>query len=106
MLTSYNGVKELKNHVLNSQTLMAFHVGENHFFCKTFTITLCGSTFIWFKNLPLHSITFFYDFAQKFMARFIIGVLAKRILAHMFLIIQAPNETLRDFSFRFKSKAL
>lgn len=60
ILASYDGVSELKNHILNFQTLMAFHIGKNHILSRTFATTLHGFAV---ANLSLCSITYFYKFA-------------------------------------------
>lgn len=86
--------------------LMVLYTGEDYIFCKTFTITLRGFTFTWFISLPLHSITSFYIFARKFVARFITGVSTKQILTYLFSVIQVPNETLKDYITSFNSETL
>lgn len=44
-ITLYKGIRDMKNHVLNFQSLMPLHTEENHILYKTFAITLRRSTF-------------------------------------------------------------
>lgn len=85
---------------------MALYTKVNHILYKAFATTFRGSAFMWFMNLPTHSITSLHDFVKKFVARFITGVPTSRTSIHLFSVIQVPNETQRNYVSKFNNKPL
>ncbi|XP_058104886.1 uncharacterized protein LOC131254327 [Magnolia sinica] len=74
--------------------------------CKGFSITLIGSTRIWYHQLKPNSIGSFVELSRLFLTQFISGKKSRKPNTHLFTIKQGPKESLKDYIARFNKEAL
>ena len=69
--------------------------------CKMFAQSLRGPALKWFSSLQEGSITGFKDLSKKFMDNYQILVDVGKLTEDLTMVVQGPNETLRDYIRRF-----
>ena len=105
-IKSYDGVKDLLDHLETFKTLMHLQGVPDKIMCKAFPTTLKGPARIWFSRLTPSSINTFKELSAQFTSHFIKGHRYKRSTACLISIKQQEDETLRSYITRFNKEAL
>ena len=72
-IDSYDGVKDLLDHLETFKTLMHLQGVANEIMCRAFPTMLKGATRIWFSRLTPNSVSIFKELSTQFTAHFIGG---------------------------------
>ena len=72
-IDSYDGVKDLLDHLETFKTLMHLQEVVDGIICRAFPTTLKGAVRIWFSRLTPNSVSTFKEFSAQFTAYFIGG---------------------------------
>ena len=70
-IEAFYGTKDLVDHLNTYKNKMELHGYQDPVRCRSFTITLKGSTLAWFNRLPLASISSFKELSIAFVSHFI-----------------------------------
>ena len=105
-IKSYNGVKDLLDHLETFKTLMHLQGVLDEIICRAFPTTLKGPARIWFSRLTPNSINTFKELSAQFTSHFIGGHRYKKSTACLMSIKQQEDETLRSYITRFNKEAL
>ncbi|XP_065622552.1 uncharacterized protein LOC136064574 [Quercus suber] len=105
-IESYDGVKDLLDHLETFKTLMHLQGIPDEIMCRAFPITLKGPERIWFSRLTPNSISTFKELSAQFTSHFIEGHRYKKSTACLMSIRQREDETLRSYITHFNKEAL
>ena len=105
-IDSYDGVKDLLDHLETFKTLMYLQGVAYEIMCRTFPTTLKGAVGIWFSRLTPNSISTFKELSAQFTAHFIGGHRYKKSTAYLMSIRQQEDKTLRSYISYFNKEAL
>ena len=105
-IDSYDGVKDLLDHLETFKTLMHLQGVADKIMCKTFLIMLKGAARIWFSRLMPNFISTFKELSPQFTMHFIGGHKYKKFTACLMSIKQREDETLRSYISRFNKEVL
>ena len=105
-IESYNGVKDLLDHLKTFKNLMHLQEIPDEIMCRAFPTTLKGAARIWFSRLTPNSINIFKELSAQFTSHFIGGHRYKKSTACLMSIKQREDETLRSYITRFNKEAL
>ena len=72
-IDSYDGVKDLLDHLETFKTLMHLQGVADEIMCRAFPTTLKGAARIWFNRLTPNSVSIFKELSTQFTAHFIGG---------------------------------
>ena len=87
-IKSYNGVKDLLDHLETFKTLMHLQGVSDEIICRAFPTTLKGPARIWFSRLTPNSINTFKELSAQFTSHFIGGHRYKKSTACLMSIKQ------------------
>ena len=87
-IDSYDGVKDLLNHLETFKTLMHLQGVANEIMCRAFPTTLKGATRIWFSQLTPNSVSIFKELSAPSTMHFIGGHRYKKSMACLMSIRQ------------------
>ena len=104
-IESYNGVKDLLDHLETFKTLMHLQRVPDEIMCRAFLTTLKGTARIWFSRLTPNSINTFKELSAYFTSHFIGGHRYKKSTACLMSIKQREDETLRSYITRLNKEA-
>ena len=96
-IESYDGVKDLLDHLETFKTLMHLQGVPDEIMCRAFPTTLKGAARIWFSRLTPNSINTFKELSAQFTSHFIGGHRYKKSIACLMSIKQREDETLRSY---------
>ena len=105
-IESYDGVKDLLDHLETFKTLMYLQGVPNEIMCRAFPTTLKGAAKIWFSRLTPNSINTFKELGAQFISHYIGGHRYTKSTACLMSIKQREDETLRSYITRFNKEAL
>ena len=105
-IESYDGVKDLLNHLETFKTLMHLQGVPDEIMCRAFPTTLKSPTRIWFSRLMPSSINTFKKLSTQFTSHFIKRHRYKRSTACLMSIKQREDGTLRSYITRFNKETL
>jgi hypothetical protein len=74
--------------------------------CKLFAGTLREAALRWYMNLPQFSIVGYQDMTRKFIQQFFANRHHKVSSTNLFNILQAENESLRDYLARYNGATI
>ena len=94
---SYNGSKDLLDHLESFKTLMHLQGVVDEILCRAFPTTLKGLARVWFSKLTPNSISTFKELSDQFASHFIGGHRYKKSTACLMNIKQREDETLRSY---------
>ena len=103
---SYDGSKNLLDHLESFKTLMHLQGVVDKIMCKAFPTLLKGPAKIWFSRLTLNSIGTFNELSIQFALHFIGGHKYKKSIACLMNIKQQEDETVRSYITHFNKEAL
>ena len=101
---SYDGSKDLLDHLESFKTLMHLQGMVDEIMCRAFPTTLKGPPRICFNRLTPNSISTFKELSTQFTSHFIGGHRYKKSTACLMNIKQWEDETLRSYITRFNKK--
>ena len=100
-LEPFDGLKDPLDHLNTFKTTLGLQQPPNEILCRSFPITLKGTTKEWFTKLPMSSIDNFEQLSSSFVRHFVGGQHAKRTADHLLIIKQGEKETLRSYLTHF-----
>lgn len=105
-LESYDGSKDLLDHIESFKTLMLLQMTPDEVMCRAFPTTLKGAIRVWFRKIPPGTIVDFEQLSKGFVHHFIGGQRHKRPTGHLLNIQQAKGESLRQYVTRSNKELL
>ncbi|KAK6118792.1 hypothetical protein DH2020_047483 [Rehmannia glutinosa] len=105
-MENYNGTSDPRDHLKNFQARMKLHGEIDAIKCRALSATLRKSARIWFSSLPAESISSFKQLAQEFPNHFVRSKRYKKTSPHLMGVCQKHDESLRNFTQRFKKEVL
>ena len=72
-LDSYDGTRELFDHIATFKTTMHLQGVPNEIICKAFPTTLTGPARVWFSKIPPSTVGSFEELSKLFVNNFIRG---------------------------------
>ena len=105
-LESYDGSKNLLDHIESFKTLMLLQMTPDEVMCETFPTTLKRAARVWFSKILLGTIADFEQLNKGFVHNFIGGQRHKKPTGHLLNIQQAEGESLRQYVTRFNKELL
>ena len=77
-LDSYDGTRELFDHIATFKTTMHLQGVPNEIICKAFPTTIKGPARVWFSKIPQSTVDSFEELSKLFVNNFIRGQRHKR----------------------------
>jgi hypothetical protein len=74
--------------------------------CRAFPLTLSGKARDWLRNLPPRSNDNFDTRGRRFLAQFVSGRIRRKPRGYLLSVRQGPNESLKDYLWRFNQEKL
>ena len=105
-MDSFDGVKDLLDHLETFKTLMYIQGVANEIMCRAFPTTLKGLVRVWFSRMTPNSISTFKELSTQFTMHFIGGHRYKKSTACLMSIKQREDETLISYITCFNKEAL
>ena len=103
---SYDGSKDLLDHLESFKTLMHLQGVVDEIMCRAFPTTLKDLTRVWFSKLTPNSISTFKELSDQFASHFIGGHRYKKSTTCLMNIKQWKDETQRSYITCFSKEAL
>ncbi|GAB2239690.1 hypothetical protein Droror1_Dr00025603, partial [Drosera rotundifolia] len=97
----YDRTTDLEDHVNTFEIRMQLYNVEDAILCRAFPSTFIGAARQWFASLAPQSISRFSQLRKAFVGQFACCCVVARTAPSLFAIRQKPNESLREFMFRF-----
>jgi hypothetical protein len=95
-------IKHLDNFLFHTSLLKTPNVVA----CRAFPLTLLGKARDWLKSLLLKSIDSFDTLGKKFLAQFMSGKVRRKPRGYLLSVRQGPNESLKNYLWRFNQENL
>ncbi|GKV10023.1 hypothetical protein SLEP1_g21448 [Rubroshorea leprosula] len=105
-LETYDGTKDLDEHLHTYQAIMGIQNANDAMMCKVFPATLKSTARRWYHKLPRHSIDSFSQLAKLFSNKFVSQREIKRTATELMQVNQKEGESLRDYMQRFNKATL
>jgi hypothetical protein len=90
----------------NFRSHVSLHKTPDAVACRAFPLTLSGKARDWLRNLPPRSIDRFDALGRKFLAQFVSGRARRKPRGYLLSVRQGPNESLKDYLWRFNQEKL
>ena len=100
--TMYNGSSDPYDHMLHYNQAMILNAGDDRLLCKVFPTSLKGPALAWFHKLPRGSINTFDELCAAFVSQYLCSVRQKRNISSLQSILKREDESIRDFTRRFR----
>ena len=88
--------------MLHYNQVMNLNVGNDLILCKVFPASLRGPALALFHKLPQNSINTFYELWGEFISQHLCSVRQKRNISSLQTILKHEEESIWDFTRRFK----
>ena len=98
----FDGSSDPYDHMLHYNQAMTLNVGNNHLLCKVFPASLQGQALAWFHRLPHNSMNSFSELWTVFISHYLCSVRQKNNISSLHTIIKQEENTIRDFTRRFR----
>jgi hypothetical protein len=85
---------------------MSLHKTPDVVACRAFPLTLSGKARDWLRNLLPKSIDNFDTLGRKFLTQFVSGRTRRKPRGYLLSVGQGPNESLKDYLWRFNQEKL
>ena len=96
-LDSYDGMRDLLDHIATFKTTMHLQGVLDEIMCRTFPTILKGPARVWFSNIPSNMVSSFEELSKMFVNNFIGEQRHKRSSSSLLTIEQGENESLHSF---------
>ena len=98
----YEGSFDLYDHMLHFNQAMILNAGDDRLLCKVFSVILKGSALAWFHKLPRGSINTFGELCAAFVSQYLCSVRQKGNISSLQSILKREDESIWDFTRRFR----
>ena len=98
----YNGSSDSYDHMLHFNQAMILNTRDDQLLCKVFPASLKGLTLAWFHKLPRGSINSFGELWVVFVSQYLCSVRQKGNISSLQAILKQEDESIQDFTRRFK----
>ena len=98
----YYGSSDPYDHMLHYNQAMILSAGDDRLLCKVFPTSLRGPTLAWFHKLPRGSINTFSELWAAFISHYLCSVRQKGNISSLQAILKREDESIRDFTRRFR----
>ena len=98
----YDGSFDPYDHMLHFNQAMILNAGDDCLLCKVFPASLKGLALAWFHKLPQRSINSLSELWAAFVSQYLCSVQQKGNISSLQTIFKQEDESIRDFSRRFK----
>jgi hypothetical protein len=102
----FTGSEDPMEHLMTFRSHTSLRKTPNAVACRAFPLTLSGKARNWLKNLLHRSIDNFDILGQKFLTQFMSGRVRRKPRGYLLSMRQGPNESLRDYLWRFNQEKL
>jgi len=102
----FSGSENPVEHLDNFQSHVSLHKKPDVMVCRAFPLTLSGKARDWLRNLPPRSIDNFDALGRKFLAQFVSRRARRKPRGYLLSVQQGPNESLKDYLWRFNQEKL
>ena len=98
----YDGSSDPYYHMLHYNQAMILSAGDDRLLCKVFPASLKGLALAWFHKLPSRSINTFSQLWTVFVSQYLCSVRQKGNISSLQSILRREEESIRDFTRRFR----
>ena len=98
----YDGSSDPYDHMLHFNQAMIFNAGDDQLPCKVFPASPKGPHLAWFHKLPKGSINTFAELWTAFVSQCLCSVRQKGNINSLQSILKREDESIRDFTRRFR----
>ena len=102
LFAMYDGSSDPYDHMLHFNQVMILNAGDDHLLCKVFPASLKGPALAWFHKLPWRSINTFSEPWAAFVSQYLCSVRQKGNISSLQTILKRKDESIRDFTRRFR----
>ena len=100
--TMYDGSSDPYDHMLHFNQAMILNSGDDRLLCKVFPASLKGPALAWFHKLPRGLVNTFGELWAAFVSQYLCFVRQKRNISSLQSILKREDESIRDFTRRFR----
>ncbi|GKV15219.1 hypothetical protein SLEP1_g26021 [Rubroshorea leprosula] len=105
-LETYNGTKDLDDHLHAFYSCMQAQNASDALMCKIFPFTLRGNARTWYYSLPPRSISSYTELASAFAIKFSSRRLIRKTISELMGVRQRDGESLKNFMSKFNDAVL
>ena len=98
----YDGSSDPYDHMLHFNQAMILNAEDDRLLCKVFPASLKGPALAWFHKLPQGSINTFGELWAAFVSQYLCSVRQKRNISSLQSILKQEDESIQDFTRRFR----
>ena len=98
----YNGSSDPYDHMLHFNQAMILNAKDDRLLCKVYPASLKGPALAWFHKLPRGSINSFGKLWTTFVSQYLCSVRQKGNISSLQAILKQEDESIREFTCRFK----
>jgi hypothetical protein len=102
----FTGSEDPMEHLMAFRSHTSLHKTPDTVVCRAFQLALSGKARDWLRNLLPRSIDSFDTLGQKFLTQFVSGRVRRKPRGYLLSMRQGPNESLRDYIWRFNQEKL
>ena len=100
--TMYDGSSDPYDHMRHFNQAMILNAGDDRLLCKVFPANLKGLALVWFHKLPIGSINTFVELWTAFVFQYLCSIRQKGNISSLQSILKREDESIRDFTRRFR----
>ena len=100
--TMYDNSSDPYDHMLHFNQAMILNVGDDRLLCKVFPTSLKGQGLALLHKLPRGSINSFGELWAAFVSQYLCSVRQKGNISSLQAILKREDESIRDFTHRFR----
>ena len=101
-LAMYDGSSGPYDHMLHFNQAMILNARDDNLLCKVFPANLKGPALVWFHKLLRRSINSFSELWAAFVSQFLCSLLHKGNISSLQAIFKREDESICDFTRRFR----
>ncbi|GKV15561.1 hypothetical protein SLEP1_g26343 [Rubroshorea leprosula] len=105
-LETYDGTKDLDDHLHAFYSCMQAQNASDALMCKIFPSTLHGNARTWYCSLPTRSISSYSEMASTFATKFSNRRLIRKTTSELMRVKQRDGESLKNYMSRFNDAVL
>ena len=98
----YDGSSNPYDHMLHFNQALILNAGDDRLLCKVFSTSLKGPALAWFHKLSQRSINSFSELWAAFVSQYLCSVRQKGNISSLQTIFKREDESIRDFTRRFR----
>ncbi|GKV35451.1 hypothetical protein SLEP1_g43714 [Rubroshorea leprosula] len=105
-LETYDGTKDLDDHLHAFYSCMQAQNAFDALMCKIFPSTLCDNARTWYYSLPLRPISSYSEMASAFATKFSSRRLIRKTTSELMRVKQKEGESLKNYMSQFNDAVL